>query len=74
MAKRNSKFKVGDVVYVVLQNRLSIITSKFVTIRKLNDTSFEVFDNEDLYEFNYELIKYILDTENKCDYLYKIKH
>ena len=66
--------KVGDVVYVKQEQRPSVITGKFVTIRKLNDTSFEFFDNRDLHEFNYELIKYILDTENECKYLYKIKH
>lgn len=39
--------KVGDVVYVGQQNRPNIITSKFVTIRKLNDTflSFLIIEN-----------------------------
>lgn len=66
--------KVGDVVYVIQEQCPSTITSQFVTVRKLNDTSFVFFDDGDLYEFNYELIKYILDTENKCEYLYKVEH
>lgn len=72
--KTITDLKVGDVVYVVQKQRPSISTSKFVTIRKLNDTSFEFFDDGKLYKFNYKLIKYILDTENECKYLYQIEH